>query len=229
MESLRKGIEVGATALYVEIRVTKDNEMVAWPSLQRLVNDNPVSLSDHTLNEWRDLTSAFGPPMVSLDEVIELSRVTRTGLFIDMRVSGQENALARKLRTSGIAIENVIVTSPMDLVREILRSLDRRLVIGHRFLNETHAKLTPTLLKDLNADAVIWPQTILSEGITKLLKGAGITVYGGPVLLAQDMRKLRDHCCVDGVVTPYPDLFGSTLHGDQPAFIPAHLSSSEAA
>jgi len=225
MESLRKAIEVGATALYVEVRVTSDSEVIVWPAVQRLVVANPVSLSDHTLSEWRDLTEEFGPPVVSLDDVLALSKATGTGLFLDVRVPNQENALAKKLRTSGIDLDHVTVTSPSDLVRTILRSLDRKIRIGHRFLNDTHAKLTPTLLKELDAEAVIWPASLLNAPITAVLKNAGIMVYGGPVLLVQEMRRLRDECGVDGVITPNPDLYIASTKGAQPVHAPIILAA----
>ena len=206
MEALRKAVAMGAAMLYVEVRTTRDAEMVAWPSQQRLVADNPTHLADHTLAEWRRITENDPAPVASLDEVLALVAQTRIGITVDVRAQGIENALARKLRKFGIPYESLLVAIASESGRTVMRSMDPRMPLAHRFSMDHHAQITPDLVKKLDTEAVIWPPQVMTSDLTRSLKSAGIAAYAGLVNLAADMRRLRDECGVDGIVTPYPDL-----------------------
>ena len=205
MASLRKAIEVGAGAIYVEVRTTRDGEMVCWHSMQRLVADEPVYLTEHSLDQWRGITESDEAPIVSLDEALTLISQTGYGIFVDICVPGIENALARKLRRFGLPYDSMVVVTTNDASRTVMRSMDPKLTLAHRFRMD-HAKIGGKLLLDLDADAVVWPGPEITVEIANTLKERGIAIYGGPVVLGEEMRRLRNKCCVDGVVTPCPEL-----------------------
>ena len=215
-ESLRKALEIGVSMLHVELRATRDAELVAALSLQRQVAGKTVFLRDHTLSEWRRITSSDEDPILALDDVITLVGQTRCGLLLDPREPGLENALARKLKTSGLPYPNLLIATDSELSHQLLRSLDPRIPLAHRFRMDHQAEITPALLHRLDTDAVLWPSQILTRNICRVLKTKGIMVYSGVVNLAQEMRRLVSECGVDGISTPYPDLL-LTLHQDRAA------------
>ncbi len=206
MESLKKGIEVGAGMLAVELRATRDGEIVIGTSMQRLVAEEPVFIADKTLAEWQRITTYDDVPMVTLDEVLALASLTRCGLMLDVRVHEIERSLARKLRKSGISYDSLMLTIESDASRTIMRSLDPKLPIAHRFKHDETAKIDASLLSSLDVQAVVWPSAVLRPELVKTLTASGVIVYAGVVQLAQEMRRLVDICGVDGIVTPYPDL-----------------------
>ena len=216
MAALRKAIEIGATCNYVEVRTTRDGELVAWYSMQRIVGDDPIYLTDHTLAEWRNITEDDPTPIVSLDDVLTLTAQTGYALFIDVRAQGVENALARKLRKFQISYDSLMVVTSSDSSRTVMRSMDPKIRVAHRFGMDHHAKITGDLLMSIDADAVVWPGPAITPEIARTLKDRGLAVYGGPVVLGDEMRRLRNKCGVDGIVTPCPELLLSLFSKDIP-------------
>jgi glycerophosphoryl diester phosphodiesterase len=217
MAALRKAIEVGAGGIYVEVRAANDGELVAWHSLQRMVADEPVYLTDHSLAEWRVITEADDNPIVALDDVLALVEQTGYRIFIDVRAPGMENLLARKLRKFGVPYDKIMVVMANDAGRTVMRSMDPKIPIAHRF-HMDHAKINGDLLLSIDADAVVWPGPAITVDIAKTLKESGIAVYAGPVVLGEEMRRLRNKCGVDGIVTPCPELLLSIF--EKPTILP---------
>ncbi len=215
-ESLRKALEVGASMLHVEVRATRDNELVAAPSLQRELNGEAVFLHDHSLAEWRRLTDDEQHPILPLDEVFALAARTHCGLLLDLREAGLENGLARKLKASGLASENLLIATDSDVSRQVLRSLNPRLPLAHRFRMDHQAEITPKLLHSLDTHAVVWPSSVITRNLCRILKAKGTLVYAGGVNLAHEMRRLTAECGIDGISTRYPDLL-LTLREDRAA------------
>ncbi len=216
LASLRKALEIGASMLHVEVRATRDIELVAAISLQREHNGETVFLHDHALAEWLELTREHEHPILPLDEVLTLASRTRCGLLLDLREPGLENALARKLKASNLAYENLLISTDSDVSRQILRSLNPKLPLAHRFRMDHQAELTAKLLLGLDTDAVVWPSQMISRNLCRLLKAKGIMVYASGVNLAHEMRRLTAECGIDGISTRYPDLL-ITLREDRAA------------
>jgi glycerophosphoryl diester phosphodiesterase len=210
ISAIRKAIEVGADRIYVEVRTTRDHELLAWHSLQRIVGEEAVHLVDYSLAEWRGITQNDDAPVLALDEVLTLVARTGIGITIDLCVPGIENALARMLRRHRLPYESLLVVTSSDASRAVMRSMDPRIPLAHR-LRTDHEKITGAKLLSLDVDAVVWPGQSITPEITKTLKERGIAVYACPVFLGEEMRRLRDQCGVDGIVTPHVELLMSVF------------------
>lgn len=206
MQAVRKAIEIGAPMVYLEVRACRDGALVAWPSMQRLIDDQPVHLSDHTLPQWQRLTEKSDAPTLPIEDVIALIGETRSAITIDLHASGGENILARMLRRYRIPHEDTIVVCPNANSQLIMRSMDPNIPLGHRFAMDHTAALVPCFVDDLDVDAVFWPMRLLKEATIGKLKARGIAVYASQVNLAQEMRTLIVERGVDGILTPYPEL-----------------------
>jgi glycerophosphoryl diester phosphodiesterase len=205
--SIKKAIDIGAAMIFVDARVTRDNELVVWPSMQRLENEAPLHLKDFTLAQWRQKTKDDPAQIASLEEVLELIVATRTSLAIELRAPGMENALARLLRRFKVPYERLLLTCSTENSRLVFRSLDPNIPLAHRFTSDAVANVgMDTLGQITQCDAVLWPAKLMTQSLVQGLKKKGVIVYAGPVNLMAEMRRLRDECGVDGILTPYIDL-----------------------
>jgi glycerophosphoryl diester phosphodiesterase len=204
--AIKKAIEIGATCVYLELRATRDQELVVWNSQQRLIGEEATYLTDHTLAEWQRITESDEFPILTLDQVLPIFADTGYALAIDLRSPGLENALAKKLRRSRVDYKSLLVVPGSDASKTVMRSMDPRIQLAHRFPADQTAKITGDMLMSMDCQAVVWPSAIISEQVVKTLKDRGIVVYSGPVVLGDEMRRLRNVCGVDGILTPAPDL-----------------------
>lgn len=209
MASLRRALEVGASMLQVDVRATSDNILVLSHEAVRMVDEHEVPIADRRLAEWQKLSQSTDSPIAALDEVFALARQAKCGLLIMLREHGIENLLARALRQCEISAQMLLVGVPSENSRVVMNALDPNLPLAHVLDADQAKEAGPAVVGKLQTDAVVWAPTLITRERVRALKTQGIVVYTGPVYLVEEMRRLRDDCGVDGIITGYPDILAA--------------------
>jgi len=204
--SLRKAVEVGANMLMVDVRRTRDDILIIDRDAVRMVDDHEVPLRHHPFAEWQRKTAETDSPITRLDEAFAIAVGAKVGLILDVREPGIEALLARAIRQSGLGLENVLVATSDETSRTIIRGLDPRIRLSHTLKAEDAAKVNAKLLGEIDTAAVTWHHRLVSPAVVKVLHARDIKVYVWPVDLSEDMRRMRDTCGVDGIITNFPDV-----------------------
>lgn len=204
--SLRKAVELRASALMVDVRRTRDDILVIEHDAVRMVDDREVPIREKSLADWRARSADTDSPIATLEDAMAVAAQAGIGLILDFRESGTEALLARAIRQSRFSLDSILVTGADATSRTILRGLDPRIPLGHTLGPENASQINAKLLAALDVDAVTWHHRLLTPPIVNILHLRDIRVYGWYADLAEDMRRLRDTCKVDGVITNAPDL-----------------------
>lgn len=209
LASLRRGLETGAGMLQVDVRATSDGALVLSHEVVRMVDEHEVPIADRTLAEWQKLSEATDVPIATLDETFALARQAQCGLLMMVRDAGIENLIARALRQCQIPMERLLVAVPSENSRVVMNALDPNLPLAHVLDADQAKEAGPALVGKLQTDAVVWAPALITRDRVRALKTQGIVVYSGPVYLAEEMRRLRDTCGVDGIITAFPDILAA--------------------
>ena len=205
-ESLRKAVDMGAQAVSVNVRSTRDEVLVVYHAAARRLDGVDAPIREHAFARWQSYTADTDLPLTPLADVLGWAGQARIGVMLDFAEAGTEAALARVVRQSGLPFDSLLVVGAQEASRQTLRSLDPRIPLAHTLGPEDGVAVTAGLLAGLDTDAVVWHSRLLTLPIVKVLHLREIVVYGWQVDLRDEMLRLRDGCGVDGLVTNLPDL-----------------------
>jgi len=208
-ESLRKAVEMGAQAVSVNVRSTRDEVLVVYHAAARRLDGVDTPIREHDFARWQSYTADTDLPLIPLVEVLDWAKGAQIGLMLDYAEAGTESALARAIRQSGLPFDSLLVVGAELPSRQMLRSLDPRIPLAHTLAPEDHVSIDAQLLAGLDTDAVTWHSRLLTPPIVKVLHLREIVVYGWQVDLRDELLRLRDACAVDGIVTNRPDLLAA--------------------
>ena len=109
LRAVEKAIKMGADFVEVDVRMSKDNELVIIhdPDVNRTTNENGF-VKDYTLQELKKLDAGQKETIPTLDEVISGVK-DKIGLVIEIKEPGAEGKVLEKINENNL--ENVILTS----------------------------------------------------------------------------------------------------------------------
>lgn len=206
LASLRRAIEVGAQMVEVDVRRTRDDVLVIDHEAVRYYEGQETPIRERSLAQWHSKADETTGALDLLDDVFALVRRAGVGLMLDFKEPGTEALLARAVRQSGVPLSHLLIAGADDASRKIFRGLDPRLPLSLTLDVENAARINAKLLAGLDTDAVTWNYRLLKPPLVEILHRRGIVVYAWTVDLSEDMRRMRDVCKVDGVITNCPDL-----------------------
>jgi len=209
LESLRKAVDMGAQAVSVNVRSTRDEVLVVYHAAARRLDGVETPIREHPFARWQCYTADTDLPLTPLAEVLDWAKHAQIGLMLDFAEAGTEAALARAIRQSGMPFDSLLVVGAEDASRQTLRSLDPRIPLAHTLAPEDDVSVDARLLASLDTDAVTWHSRLLTPAIVRVLHLREIVVYGWQVDLRDEMLRLRKTCAVDGIVTNLPDLLAT--------------------
>ena len=205
LASLCRAIEAGAGMLEVDVRCTRDDVLILDHDSVHLLEGAEVALRDRSMSQWRLHGGDWGDTLTTLDEAFELARQERVGLMLDFKEPGTENMLARAIRRHNFPREALLVAGAGDASRRILRGLDPRIPLSLTLDMDQGDLITPAFLLALDTEAVTWHHRLLTPVLVEILHRRDILVYAWTVDLSEDVRRMRDVCKVDGLITNSPD------------------------
>lgn len=205
LASLCRAIEAGAGMLEVDVRCTRDDVLILDHDSVHLLDGAEVALRDRSLSQWRLHGGDWGDTLTTLDEAFDLARQERVGLMLDFKEPGTENMLARAIRRHNFPREALLVAGAGEASRRILRGLDPRIPLSLTLDMDQGDLITPASLLALDTEAVTWHHRLLTPALVEVLHRRDILVYAWTVDLSEDVRRMRDVCKVDGLITNSPD------------------------
>lgn len=206
LASLQKAVEVGAQMLEVDVRRTRDDVLIIDHEAVRYYDGQETAIGERTLTQWQAKADRAHGTLATLAEVFALVRGSGVGLMLDFKEPGTETLLARAVRQSGVPLPDLLVAGADDASRRIIRNLDPRIPLSLTLDVEHAARINAKLLSELDTDAVTWHHRLIKPPLVEILHRRGIAVYAWTVDLSEDMRRMRDACKVDGIITNCPDL-----------------------
>jgi len=211
LASLRRALEAGAEMLEVDVRRTRDDVLILDHENVHLVDGVEVPLRDRSFSQWSKHGGEWGAALTTLDAALALAGEAGAGLMLDFKEPGTETMVAKAVRKSGFPLESLLIAGAGETSRRILRGLDPRMPLSLTLEAEDAAKITPSLLLNLDTEAVTWHHRLLAPALVEILHRRDILVYAWTVDLTEDMRRMHDLCYVDGIITNSPDLLKKTI------------------
>jgi glycerophosphoryl diester phosphodiesterase len=128
LASFKKAIEIGVDAVELDIRKTKDNQLVVIhdADVKRTTNGEGL-VTELTLREIRSL-SAEGEKIPTLEEALDFldKKVT---VFVELKEAGVEEQVLNVVHEKGLE-KNVIITSFLEAALKKVRELDKDIETG---------------------------------------------------------------------------------------------------
>lgn len=201
IRSFKKAEEAGADMIELDIRESKDGQLVAFhdQSLKRLFGINKA-IGRLTVAELKEISKAREIP--TLDEVLQ---AIYTDLNIHVKVRGIEEKLLNKLKKFS---HKVLISCNFPGVLKKIRALDEKiplaLVIGS---GELHLMpIINRLTKKLNLYSIHPKNTLVNRSSVAILRFTKRKIFVWTVNSPKEVEKLSK-LGVDGIITDNPELF----------------------
>jgi glycerophosphoryl diester phosphodiesterase len=201
LRSFKKAIELGVDAVELDVRKTRDNQLVVIhdADVKRTTNGKGL-VSDLTLAEIKGFVTEKGEQIPTLEEVLDLLD-KKVKLLIELKeagVEGQVLALVRKKRLE----RNVIITSFLEDALRKVRELDAEVETG--LIYATHRNPVKAALELKAQYLVAFYRFMHTANVQKAHEnGLKVIVWtvNKPEEVAEYMKK-----GVDGIASDKPDI-----------------------
>ena len=196
IRAIEKAIKMDANFVEVDVRMSKDNELVIMhdPDVNRTTNGKGL-VKDYTLHELKKFDAGNGETIPTLDEVISCVK-DRIGLVIEIKEPGTEVKILEKINENNL--ENVILTSFYHKSIKNAIKMDPSVDAGVIFTCQ------PVDIKQMASNAsanIIFPSyRYIDEDMIKQAKDNGISVYPWTID-DPDIFKKFVKMGADGIVT----------------------------
>ena len=206
LRAVRRAIEMGADAVEVDVRLSRDAELVVVhdEDLWR-VSRVKAKVRDLSLRELRGVDVGGGERIPTLSEVVEAVR-GRAGLIVELKEEGFEGRVVEVLRGLNGAMATSFIHRSVRRVKEIDRSLATGVIYTCLPI-----KLVGLAL-DADADALLPRRDFVTEELIDEARGHGLKVYAWTVDDEAEAVRLA-RMGVDGIVTNRPDAVLRALRG----------------
>lgn len=215
ISSLKHAISIGVDVIEIDLRGTKDGEIVILhdETLDRTTNGRG-KVSDYTLKDLKLLDAGNGEQIPTYEEILKLVSGSRVKLLLDIKVSPTLD----KQKVIRLTEEHKAVLDVILGVREIMDlKTFQRLNSNIRTLGFVS---TPEDVKDFIASGVdiirLWPEWIkkdinLIDRVHQLGKPVWTTTSDAP---EEEVRELI-HLGINGIISDYPETMEKLLRQKQ--------------
>ena len=196
LKAIKRAIEMNADYVEVDVRRSKDKELVIMhdADIGRTTNGNGL-IKDKKLLELKKLDAGHGEEIPTLEEVIRLVK-NKVGLVIEIKEPGTEEKIAEKIEE--YKIKNVILTSFYHKSIKNINKLNYDLNTGIIFVGQPVN--VHKLAFDANTNIIFPSYRYMDEEMVKQAKEHGITVYPWAIDDFSIFEKFV-RMNVDGIVT----------------------------
>lgn len=196
LRSVKKAIALGADWVEVDVRQSRDGELVIMhdPHLERTTNGKGF-LAGKTLPELKKLDAGKGERIPTLKEVIDAVK-GRVGLVIEIKILHIEEQVVDLIHHQGL--DKVIITSFYHTLSPLVKKIDENIETGIIF--RCHPVKTKNLARDAEADVIFPHQDYLSRDMVEEVQNFGIRAYPWLVDEKPHLQRIKS-LKADGVVT----------------------------
>jgi glycerophosphoryl diester phosphodiesterase len=129
LKSFKKALEIGVDAVELDVRKTKDNQIVVIhdEDVKRTTNGEGL-VSELTLKEIKDLDAGDGEKIPTLDEVLDFLG-KKVKIFVELKETGIEEQVLSIMHKKGLE-KNVVIVSFLEDALKKVRELDKDIDTG---------------------------------------------------------------------------------------------------
>ncbi|MGE4415605.1 MAG: glycerophosphodiester phosphodiesterase, partial [Bacteroidales bacterium] len=195
LRSFRRAVEMGADRVEVDVRLSKDNELVIIhdPRVDRTTNGTG-RVENMTLQQLKSLDAGKGEKIPTLQEVIESLEGAK--LVIEMKIPGIEEKVLEAIHENHL--KDILITSFYHGSLKKVKIIDENIETGAIFSCQP---LKPERLAlDANSDAIFPKHKFVDQKMIKRAHKYDIKIYPWTIDNPKTAKKLIK-LGVDGIVT----------------------------
>jgi len=212
LASFRKAVELGATFIETDLRLSHDARFVAMhdPTLDRTTNGRGL-VRDFTLAQLRELDAGawYGQKFASeriptLDEILQFAREADVVFYLEIKHEfgwGVHHGIVSALRAAKEPARTVVISFDPGLL-EKLRRLDAALLTG--FLFESPEPNVIERAMKIGARQILPRADLVTPELLGRARDAGLQVATWTVNRPEEMVMLME-MGVNGIMSDYPD------------------------
>lgn len=138
IRSFKKALEIGVDAIELDVRLTKDREVVVVhdPKVDRISNGKGL-VTDLTLEQIKGLSVDKGEKILTLDEALDFLD-NKARILIELKEQGYENKVLNTIRERGLEKTVILVSFSEDALGKV-RELDRNVETGLIYVQHKNA------------------------------------------------------------------------------------------
>jgi glycerophosphoryl diester phosphodiesterase len=129
LTSFKKALEIGVDAVELDVRKTKDNQIVVIhdADVKRTTNGEGL-VSELTLKEIKSFSSEGGEKIPTLEETLDFLD-KKVKVFVELKETGVEEQVLSMVHAKGLE-KNVVLTSFLEDALKKVRELDKDIETG---------------------------------------------------------------------------------------------------
>lgn len=218
MASFRRAVELGATFIETDLRISHDARFVAIhdATLDRTSNGRGL-VRDFTLAQLRELDAGSwhgpefaGEKIPTLDEILNFAREADVVFYLEIKHEagwGVHHGIAGALRAANDPARSVVISFEPSLL-EKLRKLDAGLLTG--FLFETPLENAIEKAQKIGVRQILPRADLVTRELLSEARDAGPQVVTWTVNEPAQMERLIS-LGVNGIMSDYPDRLRETV------------------
>lgn len=201
--SFQKAIELGCDKTELDVRLSKDNQLIVIhdPEVDRISNGQGL-VSKMTLEEIKRLKCPENQEIPILQEVIDLCK-DRIDLLIELKAEGTGEKVNQIILKNQLLSSVLVISFKLNLIKEI-KELNPKIKTG--FIFEEDNKGLWDLAEIVPFDYICPKSSLVNEEMVKKAHDLGLKVHAYEV----NRKKLADYLIelgVDEIGTDFPKLF----------------------
>jgi len=209
LRSIIRAFKVGADAVEIDVRLSKDNVPV-------VIHDETVDRTSNghgyvrkmTLNQLKKLDFGKGERIPTLEEALEIVREMKGKIIVEIKEEGFESKVIEALGEKEIIKHSIITSFNFDIIKKV-KELNPKITVGAIF----GGKFKGNILKvasNIGVDFVVPKYTLVTSEIVNKVHENDLKIAVWTVDNPSDMIKFKN-MKVDCIVTNDPELAVKTL------------------
>ncbi len=201
LASFRRAIELGVDAIELDVRKTKDNEIVVIHNADvNKTTDGNGPVNSFTLEEIKKFVTGKGEHIPTLEDVLDAVG-KRVKILVEFKEAGIEEKVLELIRHKGLMDDVILISFHEDVLRKV-RELDDKVTLGLVYVR--HKNPIQTAL-ELKAEYLLSLYRFTHSANIKKAHEAGLKVIVWTINTKEEAIEYKKKG-VDGIATDRPDI-----------------------
>jgi glycerophosphoryl diester phosphodiesterase len=199
--SFRKAIEIGVDAIELDVRKTRDNQIVVIhdADVKRTTNGKGL-VSELTLEQIKSFSTEEGEKLPTLQEALDFLD-KKVKVLIELKEVGVEEAVLSAVRERGLE-KNVVIVSFLEDALQKVRELDKSVETG--LIYAKHSNPVKAAL-ELKANYLLALYRFTHSANVKKAHENGLKIIGWTINPPEEVEEYAEKG-VDGIASDKPDI-----------------------
>jgi glycerophosphoryl diester phosphodiesterase len=199
--SFRKAIEIGVDAIELDVRKTRDNQIVVIhdADVKRTTNGKGL-VSELTLEQIKSFSTEEGEKLPTLQEALDFLD-KKVKVLIELKEVGVEEAVLSAVRERGLE-KNVVIVSFLEDALQKVRELDKSVETG--LIYAKHSNPVKAALK-LKANYLLALYRFTHSANVKKAHENGLKIIVWTINTPEEVEEYAEKG-VDGIASDKPDI-----------------------